>query len=484
MKKSERAKLIQKIEIIEEQKRRIKYNQLQFYAPYQKQIDFHNTITSERMLGAGNQTGKTYAGSREAAIHATGLYPDWWEGSRFKKPTVGWVGGVSGEVIRDTTQKLLVGRMQDEDSIGSEAIPKDCIIQTVKALGVKDLLDHVKVKHVSGGTSLIFFKSYEKGREKFQGETIDWVWEDEEPPADIYSECLTRTNKGQLGQFMMTTFTPLKGMTTVAYDFYSGEKQHKHLTVMTIYDVDHYTDAEKKSIVNSYPEHEREARAKGIPTVGEGRIFLTNEDDIKHNKSESEFPRWWPHIVGQDFGYGQSENSHPTALTFMSWDRDRDIIYIYDAFYVKKPTPITVAGKVRARHPEKIDWIPIAWPHDAMKASGGNEKGTVAELHGNQGMQMLQNHATFENGGNSVEAGIMDMQQRFEDGRLLVASHLDEWFAEYRMYHREDGKIVKLRDDLMSSTRYGIMSLRFAECEPRDEEDEYNEYDEVGSGGY
>ena len=227
MKKSERAKLIQKIEILEEQKKRIKYNQLKFYAPYQKQIDFHNTITSERMLGAGNQTGKTYAGSREAAIHATGLYPDWWEGSRFKKPTVGWVGGVSGEVIRDTTQKLLVGRMQDEESIGSEAIPKDCIIQTVKALGVKDLLDHVKVRHVSGGTSLIFFKSYEKGREKFQGETIDWVWEDEEPPADIYSECLTRTNKGQLGQFMMTTFTPLKGMTTVAYDFYSGEKPHK-----------------------------------------------------------------------------------------------------------------------------------------------------------------------------------------------------------------------------------------------------------------
>mgnify|MGYP003656577542 FL=1 len=76
------------------------------------------------------------------------------------------------------------------------------------------------------------------------------------------------------------------------------------------------------------------------------------------------------------------------------------------------------------------------------------------------------------------------MQQRFEDGRLLVASHLDDWFNEYRMYHREDGKIVKLRDDMMSATRYGIMSLRFAECEPREEEHEYNEYDDVGSGGY
>lgn len=485
-----RSKTIEKIQLLEERRRRVKYNALKFYRPYPKQIEFHNADSSERMLGAGNQTGKTMAGSREAAYHATGLYPDNWCGARFDKPTVGWVGGVSGEVIRDTTQKLLVGRMQDVDAIGSEAIPKDCIIEPSKALGVKDLLDHVKVKHISGGTSLIFFKSYEKGREKFQGETIDWVWLDEEPPEDIYSECLTRTNKGQLGQFLMITFTPLKGMTTVAYDFYSGINPQKHLTVMTIYDVDHYTKEERDKIVASYPAHERDARAKGVPTVGEGRIFLTPEDDLKH--SLQTFPRWWPHLIGQDFGYGQSDASHPTALVWMCWDRDRDIIYIYDCCYVRKPTPIKVAGVIRGRC-DSIDWIPIAWPHDAMKASGGNEKGTIAELHQIQGMQMLAEHAKFEDGGNSVEAGIMDMDQRMGDGRLLVAAHLSEWFDEYRMYHRAKPKsgnimsqavIVKLRDDLMSATRYAIMCLRHADCEPDNDYEEYETYSEVGPGGY
>ncbi len=428
-----------------------------------------------------HNTGKTYSGSKEAAYHATGLYPDWWKGQRFNKPNVGWVGGVSGEVIRDTTQKLLVGRMQDEDSIGSGAIPKAHINKTVKALGVKDLLDHVKVKHVSGGTSLIFFKSYEKGREKFQGETIDWVWLDEEPPADIYSECLTRTNNGQLGQFIFITFTPLKGMTTIAYDYYSRLNPMKHLTTMTIWDVGHYTEEDKVKIVASYPDHEREARSKGIPTVGEGRVFLTPEDDIKH--SDESYPQWFPHIVGMDFGYGQSEAAHPSALVYLAWDRDRDIINIYDAFYVKQPTPIKVAGAIRGRS-DSIDWMPVAWPHDAMKASGGNEKGTIAELHKNQGMQMLDHHATFEDGGNSVEAGLLDMQQRFDDGRLKVAAHLSEWFDEYRMYHRENGKIVKLRDDLMSATRYGIMSLRFAETEPTDEYEEYHDNADYGPGGY
>lgn len=476
----DRNKTMQMIAILEEQRSRIKYNKLSYYQPYPKQREFHSLIASERMLGAGNQTGKTLAGSREAAYHLTGLYPEDWEGVRFDKPTVGWVGGVSGEVIRDTTQKLLVGRMQDVDSIGSEAIPKDCIIETSKALGVKDLLDHVKVKHATGGTSLVFFKSYEKGREKFQGETIDWVWLDEEPPEEIYSECLTRTNMGQKGQFVFTTFTPLKGMTTVAYDFYSGLNPTKRLVRMSIDDVGHYSDEEKEKIKASYPAHERGARSHGFPTVGEGRIFLTPEDEIKHTMQT--FPRWWPHLAAQDFGYGQSESSHPTALVLGAWDRDRDIVYVYDAFYVNQPTPIKTAGEFRSRH-ESIDWMPVAWPHDAMKASGGNEKGTVAELHKNQGMQMLPIHAQFEDGGNSVEAGIMDMDERMSSGRLKVSSHLSEWFDEYRMYHRENGKIVKLRDDMMSATRYLIMMLRYADTEPVEEE-EYEDYSESGPGGY
>ena len=46
----------------------------------------------------------------------------------------------------------------------------------------------------SSSASMIGVKSYEKGREKWQGETLDWVWFDEEPPIEIYLEGLTRTN--------------------------------------------------------------------------------------------------------------------------------------------------------------------------------------------------------------------------------------------------------------------------------------------------
>ena len=54
------------------------------------------------------------------------------------------------------------------------------------------------------------------------------------------------------------------------------------------------------------------------------------------------------------------------------------------------------------------------------------------------------------------------MEMRFATGRLKVARHLDEWFTEYRMYHRIGGVVNKINDDLMAATRTLVMDIRFA----------------------
>jgi phage terminase large subunit-like protein len=448
-----RAKNIELAIALEELANRKKYNALKYYSPYEKQKEFHRDGTrySQRLLGAGNQTGKTYCGSREMAMHLTGRYPDGWDGIVFDEPVVAWVAGVSGEVIRDTTQKLLVGRMQEPESIGTEAIPKDCIIETVRALGVKHLLDHVKVRHASGGTSLCFFKSYEKGREKFQGESIDIIWFDEEPPEEIYSEGLTRTNNGQHGQKAMTTFTPLKGMSTIVYEFYQAPSKQQKLTQMTIMDVDHYTDEEKQEIIDSYPEHERDARAKGIPVLGSGRIFPIAEDKITCEPFE--IPIHFVQFNGLDFGW-----DHPQACANIAWDRDEDIAYVTKIYRESETTPEEAAIPIRRWG----DWIPCAWPHDGYQHDKGSGKGLAAQYR-EAGLNMLNEHATHEKGGNGVEAGIMMMLDRMKTGNFKVFSTCTEWFEEYRLYHRKDGKIVKERDDLMAATRYAMMMLRKAE---------------------
>lgn len=207
------------LRLLDEKQRRKRENRLTDYWPYQKQLEFHaaGATHRERLLMAGNQLGKTYCGAAEVAIHLTGLYPDWWEGRRWDRPTRWWAGSKTGEVTRDGVQRYLVGEPKDESQWGTGMIPKAHLLDHSRRQGIADALDSVTVRHVSGGTSTLGFKSYDQGRQKWQGETLDGVWPDEEPPMDIYMEALTRTNA--TGGITMITFTPLLGMSDVVRMF-------------------------------------------------------------------------------------------------------------------------------------------------------------------------------------------------------------------------------------------------------------------------
>jgi phage terminase large subunit-like protein len=192
-------------------------------------MEFHaaGATNSERLFMAGNQLGKTLSGGAEWAMHLTGRYPDWWQGATFEKPVTMWAAGVTGESTRDNPQRILVGPPTIEEAWGTGMIPKDCLLDWDRAMGVPNLLDNVRIRwggggDVQAGESVLSFKAYEKGREKWQGPTLDGTWFDEEPPLDIYTEGLTRTNRGQRGQFSIITFTPLKGMSEVVGLFLLG----------------------------------------------------------------------------------------------------------------------------------------------------------------------------------------------------------------------------------------------------------------------
>jgi phage terminase large subunit-like protein len=207
------------VALLEEAKRRKDRRRLTDYRPYAKQREFHasGAVHRERLLMAGNQLGKTYCGAAEVAMHLTGIYPDWWAGRRWDRPTRWWAGSKTGEVTRDGVQRLLVGEPKNEAEWGTGMIPADRLSEWSRRQGVADALDNATVKHASGGVSTLGFKSYDQGRQKWQGETLDGVWFDEEPPLDIYMEGLTRTNA--TGGITMITFTPLLGMSDVVAMF-------------------------------------------------------------------------------------------------------------------------------------------------------------------------------------------------------------------------------------------------------------------------
>jgi phage terminase large subunit-like protein len=430
---------------------RIKENSLQRYQPYSKQQEFHAAGLNhkERLFMAGNQLGKTVAGGFEAAMHATGRYPEGWQGRVFTKETAGWVASVTGESTRDNVQRILLGRPGEH---GTGAIPKESIIGVTMSRGVPNLADGISVRHVNGNTSHIGLKSYEKGREKWQGETLDWVWFDEEPPIDVYTEGVTRTNS--TNGLTWLTFTPLKGMSSVVDRFLMEKNADRIVTQMTIEDAPHYTQEEREKIIAAYPAHEREARAMGVPIMGSGRVFPIEEALIEGPVID--IPPHWPRICGLDLGW-----DHPTAAVWLAWDRDTDTVYVTDCYRLREETPVVHAAAIKARG----DWIPVSWPHDGLQ----HDKGSgiqIAEQYKAQGIAMLDERATFDDGSNGVEAGVMDILDRMKTGRFRVAKHLEDWWQEFRLYHRKSGQIVKERDDLMSATRYGVMMLRHARVKP------------------
>jgi len=208
-----------RLSLAAELERRLNRTKLFRYKPYPKQQEFHaaGATHRERLLMAANQVGKSFCGAAEAAFHLTGRYPNWWQGRRWDRPVRAWAGSQTAEVTRDALQKLLVGPPKLEGEWGTGLIPGDDLVDWARRQGVPDALDGVTVRHVSGGVSTLGFKSYDQGRTKWQGETLDWVWFDEEPDLDIYLEGLTRTNA--VGGMVWLTFTPLLGMSEVVHLF-------------------------------------------------------------------------------------------------------------------------------------------------------------------------------------------------------------------------------------------------------------------------
>lgn len=230
----------------------------------------------------------------------------------------------------------------------------------------------------------------------------------------------------------------------------------RHVTRATILDAVPYlySQAEADAIIAGYPAHEREARAKGVPQLGSGRVFPIDEDAVKC--APFKIPSFWARINGLDFGW-----DHPFAAVQLAWDRDNDCVYATNAYRQKHTTPVIHSAAVKPWG----SWVPCAWPHDGYqhdKTSGAQ----LAAAYREHGLQMLSEHATHPEGGFGTEAGVSDMLERMQTGRWKVFSNLNDWFEEFGLYHRKDGLIVKEFDDLMSASRIALMMIRHAETEP------------------
>jgi len=406
---------------------------------YGKHTDFFaaGMTHRERLMLAANRVGKTEGvGGYEMALHLTGQYPDWWVGRRFKKPVRAWAAGDTSKTVREILQQKLLGPV---GAWGTGLIQGDCIERTVRAAGVADTVEIVYVKHISGGISILVFKSYDQRRESFQGTEQDVIWLDEEPPLDIYTECLLRTmtNNGML----MLTFTPLLGMSEVVLTFLPGGRLEaqaegsKFVVMATWDDAPHLTKESKEELWKSIPPFQRDARSKGIPQLGSGAIYPVPESDLLVEPFK--LPDFWPRGYGMDVGW------NCTAAIWGAWDRQTDTLYLTHELARSQAEPSVIAHGIKAPG----DWIP-GFIDPASRGRGQKDGSQLLSDYVQLGL-----HLTLAD--NGVESGLYSVWNRMATGRLKVFSNLSGWLQEFRLYRRDQkGAVVKDNDHRMDAMRY------------------------------
>ena len=321
-------------------------------------------------------------------------------------------------------------------------------------LGTPRCSREIRVRHKNGGIARIQFWSYTQGQHALMGDSVDWYHIDEEPKDQtIYPQVITRTATGDLGNGGrgILTFTPENGRTELVIKFMDDPAPSQILQRATWDDAQHLTEETKESLLAQFPEWQRDMRTKGLPLLGTGLIF---DLPINGNKiAPMECPSYWYVINGLDFGW-----SHPQGHIQLWWDKDKDIFVVAAAWKKSKTQPYEAWQHVKG-------WakgVPTAWPHDGLQTEKGSAR-QQKSYYEEAGWEMLEDMATWEQGGNGVEQGIMEIYHLIKTKRMLFFNNLGELFDELLQFHRdEQGKVVKLVDDLISALRYAYMMRREA----------------------
>lgn len=478
-----REEKLELLALLEERERRARRRKYLSYFPdtgplrrelYRKHLEFFEAGTAypERAFIAGNRVGKTESGGGyEFILHLTGRYPDWWKGRRFNRSIQAWAAGDTGKTVRDIIQRKLLGKVGE---FGTGLLPADAIVRTTPKQGIPDAVDTLYIKHASGGTSQAVLKSYDQKRESFQGTEQDVIWLDEEPPLDVYTECVLRTmdtsGAGTHEGMIMLTFTPLMGMSETVMQFLPGgeiteRKEGRRCVVMAGWDdVPHLTEEAKSQLLASIPPFQRDARSKGIPQLGAGAIYPVPESEIV--VADFEIPAHWPRGYALDVGWNR------TAAGFYALDRDSDTLYRYSEHYRGQAEPAVHAEAIRARG----DWLRGVLDPAARGRSQVD------------GRQLFQQYVDLgldlEVANNAVESGIYEVWTRLSTGRLKVFASCQHWLAEYRLYRRDEkGRIVKANDHAMDETRYFVLSgVARMQTKPIPKKPEPRLYSSGGSG--
>lgn len=434
------ARLAEAEELLAERERRKTQNKLRSFHPSDKQKEILNSLRRTIAAMGANRSGKSECGAFWIACHATGIYPEYWEGKRWDRPPELVCAGVSTQTVKKTIQKKLLGDV--EHSFGTGMIPRDLIIDTKPWPGLPGLVETIYVRHASGGVATIYVQTMEQGPSKFMGYEAHGIWLDEEPDRrgyDIFSECRMRTMT--TGGQVLVTYTPLQGMNELCLYLLKAPPDQVHMVNITWEDAPHLTEKDRAELLASMLPHEIEARTKGIPVLRNGLIYPFPESQVLCDPFP--VPDYWPHVIGMDVA-----RSGFYAAVLLAIDKKQDFVYLINAYKKDRAT--------REEHAKAI----AAWGKGIYVAC--DPSANAGEADGSTTMAELLKHGlNAHNANNAVDAGIQTVYDRIESGKFKAFKGVaGPWLEEFRLYQfDEHGRVLKRKDHLMDCMRYGVMAL-------------------------
>jgi hypothetical protein len=425
---------------------------------YDWQHEGFECMTPQWMTMAANQVGKTVSEAYHFALDVTGDYPDWWRGYRYEHAPMTLALGVDAEQLKMVIQPELFGDvvepLGEKKTFSGGWIHRD-EIGRIEWSQITNIARRVEVITKYGRAMIVLRTSSQSktgtGSLSFAGSRICRIWVDECPPDQLVGQLNVRTANGNMGRGgrIGYTMTPELGATELVTGFMEHRSDTQTLIGPVTWDqAPHMTEEKKATLLSGIPEHEKDMRTKGIPFFGEGLVYTCPDNRIKVEPFKIEDVPWLRFLRAIDLGI-----THPTAIAWLAYDPEIDRIYVLRTYSQRGDAAAVHAAAANSYLP----WSPCVFPHDIDTHEKGSGK-TLREYYREAG---LKNTIDFKNPDGSiyVEPGILEIDNRMRNDSFKVFDTCEGFFREKRLYHRENGKIVALNDDILSAVRYGAIMI-------------------------
>lgn len=289
---------VEYLKLLDERERRHRADPLKYAKQHPKQVEASANMAAIRALFWGNRVGKTEWGAQETAKYGTNNHPFRVIG----QPVEIWAASPSYDSQEETTQKKLL-----------TYLPQGSIAH------VDYLRGKIIKKMVLKGGTIISFKSYDQGRDKFQGAGKRLIWFDEEPPHDIWEECFVRVEAGQQLDVLLT-MTAVKGMTWVYDEIYLNTSNPDLFVSEAGWDDNPYlTESQKEQMGRGLSQQALKVRREGkfVKRVGLVCAWWDRTAHIKHYESLNKSWAWYEAFDG---GF-----SDPAAWLLIGVDGDNNV---------------------------------------------------------------------------------------------------------------------------------------------------------------